>query len=232
MVIFFNKDFFIIFYFSLLFFFSSTRFFCFLFSSFFLLHTFPLPLSSLFFSFVLRHFRLHFTFFFSFLLFVYSTGALFTFLFSFFFSSLLFIYSRAFKKLSLSCLFLVFLLHTSVQPPLFYFLFHLKNIPATSHLLHIREERERERGERLGQIIHHPTASGDRGRRKDKAGGDQRSPCSTTTSTAPSSLILLPTTRLSQIGLFKFFFFFFFFIFACSDSTLFLELDFTFIVMV
>ena len=71
-----------------------------------------------------------------------------------------------------------------------------------SHLLHIRE-RERERG-----------------CRKDKAGGNWRSPCSSIMSAAPPPLVVLPTTRLGQIGLF-FFFFFFPFIFACSDSTLF-----------
>ena len=51
--------------------------------------------------------------------------------------------------------------------------------------------------------------------------GDRRSPC-TITSAVPPPLILLPTTRLGQIGLFFFFSFFsFFFIFACSNSTLF-----------
>ena len=88
-------------------------------------------------------------------------------------------------------LFLVFLLHTSVQPPSFYFLFHLiKNIPAS--LLHIKEKRER------GEI-----------------GLSSFSCSSRCSSAAPAS-----PPSLGQIGLF-FLFFFFFFIFACSDSTLF-----------
>ena len=112
-------------------------------------------------------------------------------------------------------IFLVFLLHASVQcpisiPPFFYFLFHLKNIPATSPFTsHQRKERERERGERL-LLVHRLTASGDRGHQKDKAGKDRRSPCSTTTYTAPLPLVLLHTTKLGQISLFFFFFPFFF----------------------
>ena len=44
---------------------------------------------------------------------------------------------------------------------------------------------------------------------------------STTSSTTPPSFVLLPTTKLGQIGFFIFFLFFsFFFIFACSNSTL------------
>ena len=107
-------------------------------------------------------------------------------------------------------LFLVFLLHTSVQSylylPFFYFLFHLKNIlvPATPHFVHIRE-RERV------LLVCRPTTGGVWGHRKDKAGGDRHSPCSTTTSVAPPSLVLLPTTKLGQIGLFFFFFLFSFF---------------------
>ena len=66
-------------------------------------------------------------------------------------------------------------------------------------------------------LVRRPTAGGDQGCRKEKAGGDRRSPCSTTTSAAPPPLVLLPSTKLGQIGLF----FFSFFIFACSDSTLF-----------
>ena len=85
--------------------------------------------------------------------------------------------------------FFFFLFFSSTQvsnlyPPFFYFLFHLKNIPATSPFTsHQRRERERERGERL-LLVRRPITDGDRGRRKDKAGGDRRSPCSTTTSSA------------------------------------------------
>ena len=87
--------------------------------------------------------------------------------------------------------FFVFLLHTSVQPPSFYFLFHLiKNIPTS--LLHIKEKRER------GEI-----------------GLSSFSRSSRCFSAAPAS-----PPPLGQIGLF-FLFFFFFFIYACSDSTLF-----------
>ena len=110
--------------------------------------------------------------------------------------------------------------HISI-PPFFYFLFHLKNILATMFTSHQRE-RERERV----LLVRRPTASGDRGHRKDKAGGDRRSPYNVTTNAALPPLVLLPTTRLGQIGLFFFFLFFFFFIFACSNSTLFQELDF------
>ena len=83
-------------------------------------------------------------------------------------------------------LFLVFLLHTSVQPPFFYFLFHLKNIPA-SHIC-FTSERERER-----ELVCHAIGSRDR-----------RSPYSTTR----LPLVILPTTKLGQVGLFLFFFFF------------------------
>ena len=94
--------------------------------------------------------------------------------------------------------------HSYLYPPFFYFLFHLKNIPATTFTSH---QRERER-ERL-MLVRRPTAGGNRGCQKDKAGGDRRSPCSTTTSTAPPPLVLLPTTKLVQIGLFFFSFFLF-----------------------
>ena len=58
---------------------------------------------------------------------------------------------------------------------------------------------------------HRSKAGGDQGRRKEKASGDQRSPWSTTSSAAPPSFILIPTTKLGQIGLFFFSFLFFFF---------------------
>ena len=110
----------------------------------------------------------------------------------------------SFSSLHVSFLFfffllLVFLLHTGVQPPFFYFLFHLKNIPASQ--ICFTWERERE-------LVRRAIAIGDRGHRKDKAGGDQCSPCSTTMSATPPLLVVLPTTKLGQIGLFFFFFFF------------------------
>ena len=64
--------------------------------------------------------------------------------------------------------------------------------------------------------VHRSKASKDRGRWKDKASGDQRSPCSTISFVAPPPFILLPTTRLGQIGLFFFLFFSFFFFFFFS----------------
>ena len=69
-------------------------------------------------------------------------------------------------------------------------------------------QRERERERERGLLVRCPTVKGDRGCRKDKAGGDQRSPCSTTTSVALPLLVLLPTTRLGQIRVLFFFFFF------------------------
>ena len=101
--------------------------------------------------------------------------------------------------------------------PLLLFLFLLQNLPTTSFALLIKEKRERDRQRERTKIggsaftmsseieVHHAVK-------------DRRSPC-TTTSAVPPLLVLLPTTRLGQIGLF--FFFFFFFIFACSNSTLF-----------
>ena len=71
---------------------------------------------------------------------------IFIFLYYFSFFYFIFIHTR-FSFLFLFFLFLVFLPHTSVHYlylPFFYFLFQLKNIPATSHLLRIGE-RERER---------------------------------------------------------------------------------------
>ena len=99
---------------------------------------------------------------------------------------------------------LVFLLHMStvqcpISTPFFYFLFLLKNV------LDIRErERERERERGRSWWIYRSLKG--------------QSRCSTTTSAAPRSLVLLPTTRLGQIGLLLLLllFFFFFFIFACS----------------
>ena len=74
----------------------------------------------------------------------------------FFIFSIIFLSFISFSSIHVSFLlffflFLVFLLHTSVQSylylPFFYFLFHLKNIPvlATSHFVHIREKREKEK---------------------------------------------------------------------------------------
>ena len=93
--------------------------------------------------------------------------------------------------------------------PLFLFLFLLQNLPTTSFALLIKEKRERDRQRERTKIggsaftmsseieVHH-------------AVGDRRSPC-TITSAVPPPLILLPTTRLGQIGLFFFFSFFSFF---------------------
>ena len=97
----------------------------------------------------------------------------------------------------------------SLSPPSFIFFFTSRTFQQPHHLLHIREKREKERGERL-LLVHRLTASGDRGHQKDKAGKDRRSPCSTTMYTAPLPLVLLHTTKLGQISLFFFFFPFFF----------------------
>ena len=82
---------------------------------------------------------------------------------------------------------LVFLLHMSIvqcpiSTPFFYFLFLLKNV---------LDIRERERGQ--SWWIYRSLKG--------------QSQCSTTTFAAPPSLVLLPTTRLGQIGLFFFYFF-------------------------
>ena len=118
--------------------------------------------------------------------------------------------------------FLVFLLHTSVQYPLLslspLLLYSFSPQEHSSNHIYFTLEK-RESGERL-LLIYCPIAGGDRGHRKDKADGDWHSPCSITTSAAPPPLILLPTTRLGQIGFFSFFLFFFS-ISACFDSTLF-----------
>ena len=114
-------------------------------------------------------------------------------------------------------LFLIFLLHTSVQCPVsapisispsFIFFFTLRTFQQP-HLLHIRE-RERE------LLVCRPTVDGDRGCRKDKAGGDWHSPYNTTTSAAHP-----PPYHQAGLDRLVLFFFFFFFIFACSNSTLF-----------
>ena len=54
--------------------------------------------------------------------------------------------------------------------------------------------------------------------RKEKASKDWFSPCNTTLSASPPPLVLLPTTRVGQIGLS--FFIFLFSLFSYSDSTL------------
>ena len=88
-------------------------------------------------------------------------------------------------------------LSSDLYPPSFIFFFSSRTFQQP-HLLHIREERKREGEERK-------KAGSDC--QKDKAGGDRRSPCSTTTFAAPPSLVLLPTIRLGQIDLFFLFFF-------------------------
>ena len=182
----------------------------FLFFSFFLFFSPPhLSLVSIFtflFSFVLWHFRLHFTFF---LFFSSSTPLELSSLFFFLFSFLLF--SSSTLEHSRSYLFLFFFLFfsfTQVFSPSSFIFFFTSRTFQQPHICFTLEkrERERERGERLGQIVCRPTAGGDRGCRKDEVGGDWRSPCSTITFAAPPLLVLLPTTKLGQIGLFFFYF--------------------------
>ena len=103
--------------------------------------------------------------------------------------------------------FFFFLLFSSTQvsnPPSFIFFFTSRTFQ--QHICYTSEKRERERG----PLVRCPIAGGDRGRRKDKVVGDRRSPCGTTMSAAPSPLVLLPTTRLGQLGVLFLFFFFFF----------------------
>ena len=98
----------------------------------------------------------------------------FHFFFSFFF--FLFFYSTQVSSV-----------HSYLYLPFLYFLFHLKNIPATAFTSHHRErerERESERERERVLLVCRPTAGGDRGRQKDKAGGDWHSPYNTTTSAA------------------------------------------------
>ena len=92
--------------------------------------------------------------------------------YGFFFFKIFFL-SFHFHQFTFHFFFFFFLLFSSTQvstPHSFIFLFHLKNIPST-HLLHMRE-RERERERERGLLVRRPTAGGDRGRQKDKAGGD------------------------------------------------------------
>ena len=101
--------------------------------------------------------------------------------------------------------FFFFLLFSSTQvsSPLSFIFFFTSRTFQQLICFTSKRERERERG----LLVRCPTVKGDRGCRKDKAGGDQRSPCSTTTSVALPLLVLLPTTRLGQIRVLFFFFF-------------------------
>ena len=138
------------------------------------------------------------------------------FYFLYYFSSFHFIFIHI-SFLFFFFLFLVFLLHTSVHPPFFYFLFHLKNILAILHLLYIRE-RERETAARPPP--HHRWRS-----RSPKGQSQWRSAftmqhyliCRLTAARPPPH----HQAGLDRLVLLLFFYYYyFFFIFACSNSTL------------
>ena len=83
--------------------------------------------------------------------------------------------------------------HSYLYLPSFIFFFTTRTFQQP-HLLHIKE-RERERL----MLVHRPTAGGNRGCQKDKAGGDRRSPCSTTTFAAPLPVEIEVTERTKPV---------------------------------
>ena len=102
--------------------------------------------------------------------------------------------------------------------PIYYSTLNLTFTSQLSHHIFTSEKREeRERGESEASVeieVHRSKANGDWGHWKDKASGDRRSPCNTTSFAAPKPFILLPPNKPGQMGLFFFlslFFFFFFF---------------------
>ena len=134
------------------------------------------------------------------------------FYFLYYFSSFrfIFIHSRFISFFLFS--FFFYLLFSSTQvsnPPSFIFFFTSRTF---QQLICFTLERERERG----LLVRRPTVGGDRGHRKEKIGGDRRSPMRHYHVRRPIAALPPPYHQASSNWRS-----FFFFIFACSDSTLF-----------